>query len=67
MDFFIYENTLRFLKSSKNYTTISYNRLKEKFNKRIGESYTIHPKAFSKDEIGYKIPAYMAYCLFDNK
>ena len=55
------------VKSSKNYTTISYNKFKEKFNKRIGESYIIHPKAFSKDEIGYKIPAYMAYCLFDNK
>ncbi len=55
------------VKSSKNYTTISYNKFKEKFNKRIGESYIIHQKAFSKDETGYKIPAYMAYYLFDNK
>ncbi len=55
------------VKSSKNYTTISYNKFKEKYKKRIGESYIIHPKSFKKDEIGYKIPSYMAYCLFDNK
>ncbi len=55
------------VKSSKNYTNISYDKFKAKYKKRIGESYIIHPKSFNKDEIGYKIPAYMAYCLFDNK
>lgn len=53
------------VKSSKNYTTTSYNLFKNKFKKRIGDSYIIHPKAFNKDENGYKIPAYMAFCLFE--
>lgn len=55
------------VKSSKNYTTISYDKFKAKYKKRIGESNIIHPKSFNKDEIGYKIPAYMTYCLFGNK
>jgi uncharacterized protein len=52
------------VKSSKNYTTSSYVRFKNKFGKRIGDSYIIHPKAYSKDGNSYKIPAYMAHCLF---
>ncbi len=51
------------VKSSKNYTTTSYNRFKEKFGKRISDSYVIHPKSFQKDENGYKIPPYMVICL----
>lgn len=47
------------VKSSKNYTTISYDKFKKRFGKKIGESYIVHPKQFSKDEIGYKVPPYM--------
>ncbi len=47
------------VKSSKNYITISYNKFKDRFGKRIAESYIIHPKQFSKDEFGYRIPPYM--------
>ncbi len=47
------------VKSSKNYTTISYNKFKDCFGKRIAESYIVHPKQFFKDEFGYRIPPYM--------
>ncbi|MGM9972106.1 MAG: ATP-binding protein [Anaeroplasmataceae bacterium] len=47
------------VKSSKNYTTISYNLFKERFGKRIGESFIIHPKQLVKDENGLRIPPYM--------
>ena len=47
------------VKSSKNYTTISYDLFKERFGKRIAESYVVHPKQFSLDEKGMKIPPYM--------
>lgn len=47
------------VKSSKNYTTTSYNLFKERFGKRIGESFIIHPKQLVKDENGLRIPPYM--------
>ena len=47
------------VKSSKNYTTVSYNLFKERFGKRIGESFIIHPKQLVKDENGLRIPPYM--------
>ena len=53
------------VKSSKNYTKISYDRFKERFGKRIGESYIIHPKTYKKDETGYRVPAYMIFCMFE--
>lgn len=51
------------VKSSKNYTTVSYDKFKAKFGKRISESYVIHPKTFNKTEEGYRIPPYMAHCI----
>lgn len=53
------------VKSSKNYTKVSYDKFKEKFGKRIGESYIIHPKSFQKNGSSYKIPAYMIFCMFE--
>jgi len=51
------------VKSSKNYTTTSLLRFKEKFRLRIGECYIIHPKNLcTKDEV-LCIPPYMAMCL----
>lgn len=47
------------VKSSKNYTNISYDLFKEKFGKKIAESYIVHPKQFVTDNNGYKIPPYM--------
>lgn len=48
------------VKSTKNYTAISYGLFKERFGKRISKSFIIHPKQFAKDESGYKLPPYMA-------
>ena len=47
------------VKSSKNYTTISYDAFKKKFGKRIGKSYIVHPKPLYKDERGIRVPPYM--------
>ncbi len=47
------------VKSSKNYTNISYDLFKKKFGKKIAESYIIHPKQFVVEDKGYKIPPYM--------
>ncbi|MGB4406020.1 MAG: DUF4143 domain-containing protein [Sphaerochaeta sp.] len=52
------------VKSSKNYTTLSYDAFKAKFGKRVGVSYVVHPKTFQIVEEGYKIPSYMFFCLF---
>ncbi len=47
------------VKSSKNYSTVSYNSFKEKFGERIADSYIIHPKQFSSGNGEWKIPPYM--------
>lgn len=49
------------VKSSKNYTTTSYDAFKKKFGKRIADSYIVHPKQFAIDEKGMKIPPYMFF------
>ena len=52
------------VKSSRNYTTSSLIKFKEKFHERIAESYIIHPKNLSLREDGIIcIPAYMTFCL----
>lgn len=52
------------VKSSKNYTTSSLIKFKEKFHERIAESYIIHPKNLLLREDGIIcIPAYMTFCL----
>lgn len=54
------------VKSSKNYTNVSYDKFKQRFGKRIGKSYIIHPKQFSKTEDSFKIPPYMVPFFFEN-
>lgn len=49
------------VKSSQNYTTSSYDAFKKKFGNRIANSYIVHPKQFSTDEKGMKIPPYMFF------
>lgn len=51
------------VKSSKNYSAISYGAFKKRFGKRIGASYIVHPKSLSVDESGLRVPTYMAFCL----
>lgn len=47
------------VKSSKNYATTSYDSFKERFAKRVGASYIIHPKQFVRNENEIKLPPYM--------
>ncbi len=51
------------VKSTKNYTTTSLLRFKEKFNQRIGECYIIHPKNLTVKDDVLCIPPYMTICL----
>ncbi len=51
------------VKSSKNYTTTSLGKFKDKFKKRIGASIIIHPKQFAVDDGVMKVPSYMAWCI----
>lgn len=53
------------VKSSKNYSAVSYGKFKGRFKERVGDSYIVHPKAFACDESGYKIPTYMLFCVFE--
>lgn len=54
------------VKSSKHYSTLSLNRFKERFKKKVGKSIIIHPSQYSEDENVVKYPPYMVFCLFDN-
>ena len=54
------------VKSSKNYTTSSYDAFKVRFGKRIDRSVIVHPKAFSENDSGIKVPTYMLFCVLDN-
>ena len=53
------------VKSSKNYTTLSYAEFKRRFGGRIGSSMVVHPKAFSENETGMRLPTYMLFCVFE--
>ena len=55
------------VKSAKNYSAISYDAFKERFGRRIGTSFIVHPKALSVDNRGMRIPTYMAFCMAEDK
>ena len=50
------------VKSSKNYTTTSLTKFREKFQGKIGNAFIIHPKMFSVENDCIKIPPYMVWC-----
>ncbi len=54
------------MKSAKNYTTTSYDKFKERFGKKVGQSVIVHPKAFSADESGVRVPTYMWFSVLEN-
>ena len=55
------------VKSSKNYTSVSYDKFKERFKNKTGYSVLIHPKQFVIDSNNnIKIPPYMLICLFND-
>ena len=51
------------VKSAKKYTTTSFDGFRQKFKKRIGDSYIIHPKNFSINDGVICIPPYMTMML----
>lgn len=53
------------VKSSKNYTKVSYDRFKERFGSKVGEGLVVHPKQLQRDERGYRIPSYMFFCALE--
>ena len=55
------------VKSSRNYSTISYSRFFESFPKRIGEGYLVHPKQFRVEGKTTYLPCYMFFCLFEGR
>ena len=50
------------VKSSKNYTNVSYDSFKERFGKKVGEGLIVHPKQLKRYENGYGVPSYMLFC-----
>ncbi len=51
------------VKSSKNYTMVSYDKFKEKFKERISCGYVVHPKQFLFNGREYFVPPYMFFFL----
>lgn len=51
------------VKSSKNYSSISLGKFKDRFGKRIGTPYVIHPKNLKTENGVLYLPAYMTYLL----
>lgn len=51
------------VKSPRQYSTISLDRFKEKFAKRIGTQYVLHPKQMKVEGDRIFLPLYMGWCL----
>ena len=51
------------VKSPRQYGTVSLDRLKETFDKKIGTQYVMHPKQMKIEGDRVYLPLYMAGCL----
>lgn len=51
------------VKSPRQYGTTSLDRFKEKFGKRIGTQYVLHPKQMKAEGDRLYVPLYMGFCL----
>lgn len=51
------------VKSGKRYTTVSLNKFKKKFGKRVGLEYVVHPGEFRQEGDRVFLPLYMSVCL----
>ncbi len=54
------------VKSSKNYTTVSYDLFKTKFGKNVDKGYIVHPKQLFVDNKEYRVPPYMFFFMLTN-
>ncbi len=55
------------VKSSKNYSNVSYNAFKEKFGKNIDKGYIVHPKQLIVTDNEYRVPPYMFFFMLINQ
>ena len=51
------------VKSSKRYRASSIEKFKQKFGKRVGTRYILHPKPMSIEDDLVRLPLYMAHLL----
>jgi predicted AAA+ superfamily ATPase len=51
------------VKSPRQYSTTSLDRFKEKFAKRVGTQYVLHPKQLKVEGDRVYLPLYMGWCL----
>ena len=51
------------VKSKKNYRFASLGKFKDKFGKRVGTRFILHPKQLTKEADIVRLPLYMAHCL----
>lgn len=51
------------VKAGKRYTTVSLDKFKRKFEKRVGAEYVVHPREYHVEGDRYFIPLYMSFCL----
>ncbi len=54
------------VKSSKNYTNISYDSFRKKFGKNIDKGYIVHPKQLVVNNNEYRVPPYMFFFMIIN-
>ena len=55
------------VKSGGKYSTLSLDRFRERFSRRIDKSIIIHPKNYSDCGSVVKYPPYMVFCLFEGR
>lgn len=51
------------VKSTKRYSALSLDKFKDKFGKRVGARFVLHPKPMSVDGDVVRLPLYMSFCL----
>lgn len=51
------------VKSPRQYGTTSLDRFKEKFGRRVGTQYVLHPKQMQIEGDRVCLPLYMGWCL----
>jgi hypothetical protein len=51
------------VKSPRQYGTKSLDRFREKFGKRVGTEYVLHPKQLLAEGNRLYVPLYMGWCL----
>ncbi|MDR1082533.1 MAG: AAA family ATPase [Coriobacteriales bacterium] len=51
------------VKSTKHYKTMSLAKFKDKFGKRVGTQYVLHPRPLKAESDRLYLPLYMAFCL----